>query len=342
MGLKAVKNMTIKEIQREIKQTNEDLEHPYWIDHPKHKTAVDRMMDLLTALSKKLHPPGKSKHPAPKRSPLGNLVDFLNIDFESASAWERWKEVNRSFSTEKIDRSDELIKARDLQSEINHDLSPIADSKGIPKEHFGYDERWFELCEKLNEMNFQRRWQVDIEALAQRKDFFIPKFESWNLTRDDREKWYALVGYLLENGDIGRLRKCSFCRIFFEARDGRQRFCKEECKDNFHKRTAADRMRKSREKQRREEKRQAKERQKRQKDRVLEQKFKVLVMEVVEQRRRGSLVTKLGQGQYSAGWNTVMSWADQIKRGVSLREIIWGLSEKHKSILDEHFSREAG
>jgi hypothetical protein len=127
----------------------------------------------MTALYKRKFPPEKSKYPIPSRSALGNLVNFLNIDFESPSAWEKWN-IYRSISTEKIDQSDELRKARDLQSEINHDLSPIADSKGIPKEHFGYDERWFELCEKLNEMNFQRRWQVDIEALAQRKDFFIP------------------------------------------------------------------------------------------------------------------------------------------------------------------------
>jgi hypothetical protein len=245
MGLKAVKNMTIEEVEREIKQTNDDLGHPYWKDHPKHQAAVERM----TALFKRKFPPDKLKPPLLSRSPLGDLVNFLNIDFESPSAWERWK-IYRSLSTEKIDRSDELRKAWDLQSEIKNDLSPIADWRGIPKELFAYDERWFDLCEKLNEMNFRRHWQVDIEALAERKDFFIPRFKSWNLPEGYRQNWYALVGRLLETGEIERLRECPTCKIFFEARDKRQVFCQTrgtKCKDDYHNReTGAERKQKSR------------------------------------------------------------------------------------------------
>lgn len=292
------------------------------------------MMALLTALSKRKYPSEESNRPIRPRSPVSDLVNFLNIDFDSSAAWERWKKVCRSFSTEKIDRSDELRNARDLQSEIKNDLSPIADWRDIPSEYFAYDERWFHLCDKLNDMRFRRYWQVDIEALAQTKDFFIPKFKAWNLSNDDRENWYALIGYLLETGEIARLKKCSYCRSFFEARDLRNRFCKPKCKEDFHERTAAERMRKSREKKKKEEKRLTRKREKKRRDKVLEQKFKALVIEM-EQGKRDSIVTKLGKGQYSVGWNKVLSWADQIKRGTAAREVLRTITKEDKSILDE-------
>jgi hypothetical protein len=188
-------------------------------------------------------------------------------------------------------------------------------------------------------MNFQRRWRVDIEALSKKKDFFIPKFDSWNLSNNDREKWYALVGYLLENGEIERLRKCSYCGDFFEARDGRQRFCKTKCKDEFFKPTAASRMKKSREKRKKEQERMARKEGKKfrmEKEKALEQNFRALINEMM-QGKKGSLVKKLGREQYQAGWNNfVLPWNAQIKRGSSLREILKSLSNEDKEILEPY------
>lgn len=147
------------------------------------------------------------------------------------------------------------ISRKDLEEtfalrEMRNDLFPIAARKEIPEKLFPLRERWLYLTEKLNEMNFIRRWDPHENEKGQ------VIIRSWNFKADynQRDLWYLGLAERLEEGDLERLRLCPICNKYFAAKDRRQRFCRNLCKkkyDNKDSRFRQARLGKSRKKIRR-------------------------------------------------------------------------------------------
>lgn len=309
----------------------------------------------------------KSRHTAAMEA----LINFINIDLESESGWKTWSRI-RGLSAGGPTALSRFLPAimplvrggeddqralvsiiiawiapgfeyaRNLQSEIRNDLSPIVDWEAISQKFYSYEERWVALCEKLNEMNFPRRWRI-LERDSPTQGFVIPvipKFSAWNFTKNEREGLYSSIGYLVESGEIENLRNCQRCKKFFEARDRRQNFCRTKCKDDYHKEaTGAERVRQSRERRREREGQRGKRLAAQRREKSLARRF-IFLMEEASKGNKPSFVKKLGGGSLSPGWNIVQRCIDQIRRGTPAAEILKGLSKEQEGIVTAHINEQ--
>lgn len=192
-----------------------------------------------------------------RSSEMTRLVAFLNFDFGSETE-ERLKEARLNVCE---GRSPDWRKAcQGLQEEIRVDLIPLIGKQS----HLGLD-CLDSLLDKISRLNLHFRWYAEstqhhdsmrllgperkVVKLGGRKFVVcrqLSTFESFH------ELFYGAIVESLENGSFSRLRRCPTCRKFFLPVDVRTRFCPgTRCKDDFHSKTANERVKKFRRRKKR-------------------------------------------------------------------------------------------
>lgn len=286
-----------------------------------------------------------------KEDPLILYVDFLNVDLSfdprpKLKKGQKLKDFLDQFEREHLPDTfnlktgkpvpkpqprDWLEEARDLQGEMRTDLFPIAAGKQIPEKLFPTLERWVYLVEKLNEMEFTRRW--DIHPAKNKKNKIIIKGWNFKPSYNQRDIWYLGLAERLEAGDLERLRLCPVCYKYFPARDKRERFCKKECKRKYDNKDSKFRIARWRAKQ---ETKPIEKKQKR-RNSLHEQKvkqFSEFVQFATSHNQDiinvGPVVVKLGRGNAREGWRMIRGWENDLKNSRSPELIYKGLPQHLK------------
>jgi hypothetical protein len=191
-----------------------------------------------------------------RSSEITRLIAFLNFDFDSGTE-ENLREARLNFC--ELRAPDWRIAGKRLQEEIGADLIPLIGEQP----HLGLDYL-DSLLDKISRLNLHFRWSAEstqhqgsmrllgperkVLKLAGQKFIVcrqLSTFESFC------ELFYGTVVESLENGTLPRLRLCHTCRKFFLA-DPKRRFCPgTRCKDDFHSKTANERVKKFRRRKKR-------------------------------------------------------------------------------------------
>jgi hypothetical protein len=192
-----------------------------------------------------------------RRSEITRLVTFLNLDFKTATE-ENLKEASLDFCEGRA--TDWRNACQRLQEQIRVDLIPLIGEQP----HLGLD-CLDSLLDKISRLNLHFRWSAEstrhqesmrslgperrVLKLAGQKFIVcrqLSTFESF------RELFYGAIVESLENGAFSRLRLCPTCGKFFLTADVRTRFCPgTSCKDEFHSKTANERVKKFRRRKKR-------------------------------------------------------------------------------------------
>ena len=179
-----------------------------------------------------------SSDPRPKLKKGSRLRNFLD-QFERDTLPCKFN-LKTGKPVPNLHQRDWLKEAREVQGEMHHDLWPIAVGRGIPEKLFPALERWVYLTEKLNEMDFRRRWDTHPDKRQEGRVII----RGWNFKAgyNQRDIGYLGLAERLEDGDLERLRFCPECSKYFSARDRRQRFCGSQCKGRYDSRDAKIRV----------------------------------------------------------------------------------------------------
>ena len=230
-----------------------------------------------------------------------------------------------------------LEKAKSLQEEMRTDLFPIAARKAIPEKIFPLFERWACLTEKLNEMQFIRRW--DPHPPKNKKGRVIIKGWNFKPSYDQRDIWYMGLAERLEDGDLEKLRLCPVCSRYFAAIKSTDRFCRFLCKNKYDNKDAKFRVKRWRAKQKggkvgkKQESRNREYEQKEIDKKV--RRFSEFVPFAIKHchpdyKEVGRIVKTLGEEDSKEGWKRVEKWYNDLKNGISPEQIFKELPQTIK------------
>lgn len=186
-----------------------------------------------------------------RSSEIKRLVTFLNLDFKTATE-ENLKQASLNFCEGRA--PDWRNSCQGVQEEIGVDLIPLIGKQP----HLGLD-CLDSLLDKISRLNLHFRWHAESTQHQGSMRLLGPERKVLKLTgkkfivcrqlstfESFRELFYGAIVESLENGAFSRLRLCPTCKKFFLA-DVRTRFCPgTRCKDDFHSKTANERVKKFR------------------------------------------------------------------------------------------------
>jgi hypothetical protein len=190
------------------------------------------------------------------RTEMTRLVDFLNFGFKSETE-ESLNKAGLNFCEGRV--PDWRIACQRLQEEIRGDLIPLIGDQS----HLELD-CLDSLLGKISRIDLHFRWSAEttqhegsmrllgperrVLKLAGQKFIVCRQLSTF---KSFWELFYGTIVESLENGAFSRLRLCATCGKFFLA-DPKRRFCPgTRCKDDFHSKTANERVKKFRRRKKR-------------------------------------------------------------------------------------------
>jgi len=164
-------------------------------------------------------------------SPTERLLTFLNRTYEKNSR-EEW-----------------------FQNLVLHDLLPVIEPGQGPQT---LQSALFKLISAINEKKLQPRWVINPAAIKRRLRYgervIRIKNTRWVLSKvsfasDNFDAMYLDIISSLESGEVGKIRRCPECRVFFLAKNFTRKFCSPDCYARNDRKRALNRVKNSRKKQ---------------------------------------------------------------------------------------------